>query len=341
MIHIDGSEGGGQLLRSALSLSLVTGQRFRMTNIRGARKPRPGLMRQHLACVTAAAQVGDAAVDGAELGSQELVFAPGRVRAGDYSFAIGSGGSTSLVLQTLLPALWHAEGASTVRIEGGTHNPLAPPFEFIEQCFLPVLKTMSAAASVHLERPGFMQAGGGVMTSRIEPVAEWRPLELMERGVQKRLFARVLHAHLPASIAERGIKTAGKVLGWPAERFELRQAKESIGPGGAMLLGAEFENVCEIASGFAQMGRSAESIAEGAAKGLRNYLASTAPVGRHLADQLLLPMALGRGGVFRTLPLSAHSRLNMEVIGKFLPARWRTTETGPGVWQVECSPMKS
>jgi len=130
LLPLSGESGGGQILRSALSLSAITGRPFRITNIRGKR-PKPGLMRQHLTCVKAAAEICDGTVDGAEIGSVELVFSPGKVRGGDYSFAIGSGGSTTLVLQTLLPALLHAGAASTLRIEGGTHNPMAPPFDFV------------------------------------------------------------------------------------------------------------------------------------------------------------------------------------------------------------------
>ena len=335
-IQIDGSEGGGQLLRSALSLSLVTGRRFRMTNIRGARRPKPGLMRQHLTCVTAAAAVGDAAMDGAELGSMELVFSPGTVKGGDYKFAIGTGGSTMLVLQTLLPALWLAEAGSTLRIEGGTHNPMAPPFEFVDQCFLPAVTLMGGRASLKLERPGFMQAGGGIITAEVFPVKKWQKLNLIERGKAREQFGLVHHAHIPLSIADREINAASALLKWPAEWFGVNVAKDSIGPGNALLLGAQFEQVCEIATGIAQMGSSAESIGHSAAKSLKSYLASEAPVGVHLADQLLLPMAIGKGGCFRTLPLSKHSRTNMALIEKFLPVKWQTQDLGSGVWEVSC-----
>lgn len=333
MIQISGESGGGQLLRSALSLSLVTGQPFRMTNIRGKR-PKPGLMRQHLTCVKAAAEISDAAVDGAEIGSVELVFTPGQITAGDYDFSIGSGGSTMLVFQTLLPALLHAEGDSTLRIEGGTHNPMAPPFEFIEQCFLPVIQRMGVKASASLNQHGFMQAGGGVLKAEISPVKKWKKLKLLERGELKETVGRVLHAHLHRDIAQREIEVAAKLLDWPQEKMELRYATESTGPGNAILLAAHFEHVSEISTGIAQMGKSAEAVATGAAKGLRSYLASSAPVGVHLADQLLLPMALAGGGVFRTMAISDHSRTNIELIQKFLPVQFAVREEGPGVKSV-------
>ncbi len=336
ILQISGDSGGGQLLRSSLSLSLVTGQPFRMTNIRGKR-PKPGLMRQHLTCVKAAAQVCDASVDGAELGSVELVFHPGKVMAGDYSFAIGSGGSTTLVLQTLLPALLHAENCSTLRIEGGTHNPMAPPFDFIEHCYLPVIRGMGVKATITLERHGFMQAGGGVITAEIHPIKRWKKLKLIERGDAVETFGRVLHAHLPRDIAEREIATASHLLGWEPGQIDLRYANDSTGPGNTILLGARFANVCEISSGIAQQGKSAEAVATGAAKGLRSYLASSAPVGAHLADQLLLPMALAGSGVFHTLSITDHTRTNIALIEQFLPVRFTVEELELGVKQIRCA----
>ncbi len=335
ILQISGESGGGQLLRSSLSLSLVTGRPFRMTNIRGKR-PKPGLMRQHLTCVKAAAEVCDASVDGAELGSVELVFCPGKIVGGDYSFAIGSGGSTTLVLQTLLPALLHAEVSSTVRIEGGTHNPMAPPFEFIEQCYLPVVQRMGVDASVKLERHGFMQAGGGAITAAISPIKKWEKLILTDRGDTVETFGRVLHAHLPGDIAKREIATASNLLGWADSHIELRYANDSTGPGNVLLLGARFANVCEISSGIAQQGKSSEAVATGAAKGLRAYLASSAPVGAHLADQLLLPMALAGGGVFHTLSITDHTRTNIALIEQFLPVKFIVEELEPGVKQIRC-----
>lgn len=337
ILSISGESGGGQLLRSSLSLSLVTGQAFRMTHIRGKR-PKPGLMRQHLTCVKAAAEVSGAAVGGAEMGSTELVFRPGKVTAGDRHFTIGSGGSTTLVLQTLLPALLYADAVSRLRIEGGTHNPLAPPFEFLAECYLPVLHKMGARSSVELTRPGFMQAGGGLLQAEIHPIKKWKKLNLTERGEPVETFGRVLHAHLAAEIAKREIAVARGILEWPEEHFVLRHARDSPGPGNAILLGARFANVCEISSGIAQMGKSAEAVATGAARGLRGYLASTAPVGAHLADQLLLPMALAGGGVFHTVSITDHTRTNMALIEQFLPVRFTVKEISPGVREVKCLP---
>ena len=337
ILSISGESGGGQLLRSSLSLALVTGQAFHMTKIRGKR-PKPGLMRQHLTCVKAAAEVCAAEVEGAELGSVELVFRPGKIAGGDYCFAIGSGGSTTLVFQTLFPALLHAETPSTLRIEGGTHNPMAPPFEFIEQCFLPVLQSMGVEATVELERHGFMQAGGGVLKAAIHPIKKWKKLTLTERGEDLGRFGKVLNAHLPRSIVEREIDAANVVFPLPIKATE---ANDSIGPGNAIMLGARFANVCEISTGIAQFGKSAEAVAIGAAKGLRGYLASTAPVSAHLADQLLLPMALARTGVFHTLSITNHTRTNLALIEQFLPIRFEVSPLEAGIWSVSVSATKA
>lgn len=335
LLQLSGESGGGQILRSALTLSAITGQAFRMTRIRSSR-PKPGLMRQHLTCVKAAAEICDGAVDGAEIGSVELVFSPGKIRGGDYAFAIGTGGSTALVLQTLLPALLHAEAKSTLRIEGGTHNPMAPPFDFLEQCYLPILKSMGARAGVILERPGFMQAGGGILSATIEPVKKWKKLKLLERGEPVGTFGRVLHAHLPAEIASREIRAAASVLEWPREDILVEEAPTSPGPGSVILLGARFKKVCEISSSVASMGRSAESVGAAAAKGLRNYLASPAPVGVHLADQLLLPMALAGGGTFDTFATTNHMATNCALIENFLPLSFEIEGLERGVKRVTC-----
>jgi RNA 3'-terminal phosphate cyclase (ATP) len=161
MLTIDGSqsEGGGQVLRSSLALSLVTGRPFAIENIRAGRK-KPGLLRQHLTAVLAAAEVSAAEVEGAALASRRLLFRPGRVRAGDYAFRVGTAGSATLVLQTVLPALLLAEGESTLTLEGGTHNPMAPPVDFLENAYLPLVNRLGPRVKVQLVRPGFYPAGG-------------------------------------------------------------------------------------------------------------------------------------------------------------------------------------
>ena len=330
MLSLTGESGGGQLLRSALTLSAITGRPFRMEHIRAGRS-KPGLMRQHLTCVEAAAAICGAEVEGASPGSQELVFKPGKIRSGDFRFAIGTGGSTTLVLQTVLPALLLAPARSAVSITGGTHNPMAPPADFLEKCYLPVLHTMGAAATVTTERPGFMQAGGGVLTATVEPLVKWRPLQLHERGALIHTSGRVLQAHLDKGIAHRVIHSALEILDWATESIDLTMDNTSAGPGSILMLEAVFENITELCSCVAEPHRRAENLGSTAAKQLRNYMGNTAPVGIHLADQLLLPMALAGSGSFATFALSKHTRSHMALIPEFLPVTFQQTAKDGGV----------
>lgn len=323
MLTIDGSqgEGGGQILRTALALSLVSGAPFTIEKIRGGRE-KPGLLRQHLTAVNAAVAVGEAEAEGATLGSQTLVFRPRAVKPGDYRFAIGTAGSTGLVIQTVLPALLIASGPSTLTLEGGTHNPAAPPFDFLERAFLPLVASMGPRVSAVLNCPGFYPAGGGRCTVSILPAARLEPLTLLERGAIKRRQARALVARLPRQIADRELAVVRTRLGWSEDELETVIVDGSApGPGNVLLLEIESEHLTEIFCGFGEVGTRAESVAEHAAKEARRYLAAGVPVGVHLADQLLVPLALAGGGSFRTIGLSSHSRTNLDVIRLFLPTR--------------------
>jgi len=323
VLTIDGSqgEGGGQILRTALALSLVSGTPFTIEKIRGGRE-KPGLLRQHLTAVNAAVAVGEAEAEGATLGSQTLVFRPRAVKPGDYRFAIGTAGSTGLVIQTVLPALLIASGPSTLTLEGGTHNPAAPPFDFLERAFLPLVASMGPRVSAVLNCPGFYPAGGGRCTVSILPAARLEPLTLLERGAIKRRQARALVARLPRQIADRELAVVRTRLGWSEDELETVIVDGSApGPGNVLLLEIESEHLTEIFCGFGEVGTRAESVAEHAAKEARRYLAAGVPVGVHLADQLLVPLALAGGGSFRTIGLSSHSRTNLDVIRLFLPTR--------------------
>jgi RNA 3'-terminal phosphate cyclase (ATP) len=320
-LTIDGSrgEGGGQVLRSSLALSLITGQAVRLERIRAGRR-KPGLGRQHLTAVLAAAEVGrGGSVEGADIGSQELLFQPGSVRAGTYRFDVGTAGSVNLVLQTVLPPLLVADGPSTVTLLGGTHNPMAPPFDFLERVFLPLLGRMGARVKARLERHGFYPAGGGRFTVNVTPPeGGLRPLSLLERGrVLEHRARAVVGGGLPRHIAERELKRAREKLGWPESSCEVVEV-ESDGPGNVLTLEVESEQVTELFSGFGQKGVRAERVADLAVREARRYLAAKVPVGEHLADQLLLPLALAGGGELRTLAPSSHTLTNLDVLRSFL-----------------------
>ncbi len=318
MIEIDGSEGegGGQILRSSLSLAICTQQPFRITNIR-ANRERPGLMRQHLTAVQAAARICDAEVEGAEPGSRALMFRPGRVRAGDFSFDIGTAGSCTLVFQTVLPALLTATGESRVRIIGGTHNNASPPFDFLARSFLPLLARMGAEVQLELVKFGFYPRGGGEIRARIVPAKKLGVLELTERGARVRGFAEAYVAAIPLHVAQRELEVIRRRLGFAPSDLLLRALPNDAGPGNAVTITLEFERVTEVFTGFGEKGVRAEVVAERAVEGASAYLATSAPVDEHLADQLLLPMALGSGGSFIARTLTPHLHSNAAVIERF------------------------
>ncbi len=336
MLTIDGSigEGGGQILRTALSLAVCGRRAIRLVNIR-ARRPKPGLRPQHLAAVHAAAAIAGADVEGATPGSTTLTFVPHAVRAGDYRFAIGTAGSAALVLQTVLPALLTAGGVSNLTLEGGTHNPLAPTFECLAHAYLPLLARMGARVELALERAGFEPAGGGRLHARVEPAARLAPLRLETRGAVRSLRAEILLGRLPQHIATREAQTLAAELGMAERAIAIRPIADSAGPGNVVTVFVEAEHVTEVFVGFGRRGVAAEQVARGVADEVRRYLAADVPIGTHLADQLLLPLALAGGGGFVTLPPSAHTLTNGRVIEQFLPLAVKCTAAAPQRWRVE------
>lgn len=334
MIRIDGSsgEGGGQILRTALGLSLVTAQPFLVENIR-ARRKQPGLLRQHLTAVLAAAQVGGAETEGAELGSARLVFRPGKIKGGSFTFSIGTAGSTTLVLQTVLPALLIAKEPSSVVLEGGTHNMHAPPFDFLAKSFVPVLSRMGVELRLRMDRYGFYPAGGGRIMVTVEPCPKPGALRMVERPAITHRRARVVLANLRKDIGKRELSRVYQRLGWAREDLHIEETTQSAGPGNALMLEAGSADHTEVATAFGRLGTSAENVADEAIDEIREYLASDAPVGMHLADQLLVPMALAGSGEFHAVKLTGHTVTNIETIQQFLPVRFTTSEQGRG-WRV-------
>jgi len=336
MLTIDGSlgEGGGQILRSALALSVCLRRPFRVVNIR-ARRPKPGLRPQHLAAVRAAEEISGAHVEGATIGAKMLTFEPGAINAGAHRFAIGTAGSTMLVLQTVLPALLTASRGSELQLEGGTHNPRAPTFECLARAYLPLLGRMGPQVAIELERAGFEPAGGGVVRVRIQPAPRLDPLHLETRGDLLHIAAEVLLSKLPARIAEREATTLANVLDIEAESIRVRLVDDSPGPGNVVSVFVESEHITEVFAEFGRRGVPAERVAQHAALAAKRYLASDVPVGAHLADQLLLPLALAGGGSFVTLPPSAHTLTNIDVIRAFLPVAIRCAALDQtGRWKI-------
>jgi len=324
MIELDGAlgEGGGQILRTSLTLAAITGQPFRIRRIR-ANRSKPGLMRQHLVAVQAASQICGAQVSGAAVGSQDLEFIPGRLQGGDYRFAIGTAGSCTLVLQTVLPALLMADTPSTLRLAGGTHNPMAPPVQFLQRAWCPRVAEMGARIDVRLERFGFYPAGGGEVTASVEPCPQLAPRSWLERGERRDCYAESFSAGIPGKVAERELECVGKAMNWRGEQLRVRGLPGDQGPGNALMLTFEYEHVTEVFTAFGEKSVSAENVARQAVNRARRYLASGAAVAEYLGDQLMLPLALAGGGGFTVDEISMHARTNAQVIEMFLPVQFR------------------
>ena len=340
-ITIDGSqgEGGGQILRTSLSLSMCLQTPIRIENIRAGRK-KPGLLRQHLTCVRAAKTICDAQVEGDELKSSYIDFAPGKIKSGEYRFAIGTAGSTSLVFQTILPALLQAEGESTVSLEGGTHNMQAPSYEFITKSFNKAISKIGHTIDCKLDRYGFYPNGGGQWTALIKPKKETRRLKLLDRGDLVARNATTFTSKIPMSVSQRELKKVVHKLNWSSEEL-LEKEVEAFGPGNLISLSLEFENTTELFDEVAQKGVTAERVAGKAIKKLNRFLNSKAVVGEHLADQLLLPMVLSKGGSFITHSMSEHVTTNIDVINRFIDNAISVTEIDEDTVKVVITGLKS
>jgi RNA 3'-terminal phosphate cyclase (ATP) len=303
-----------------------------MENIRAGRK-KPGLLRQHLTAVQAAAAVSGGRVSGGELGSRTLSFEPSHVHGGDYSLAVGTAGSATLVFQTILPALLLAEKRSRVTLEGGTHNPYAPPFDFLAKAFLPLIRRIGASVDVRLETYGFYPAGGGRFTVEIEPCSGLGQIGLSDRGAS-RVHAKALVASLSENIAKRELNVVRERLGVDRSMCRIESVDSSVGPGNVLMIVIEGEALVEVVTGFGIKGVSAEKVAADACDAAERYLRAGVPVGIHLADQLLVPMALGRGGSFRTLEPTAHTLTNADVIRQFLGVPIRVEQESADVYRI-------
>ncbi len=331
MILIDGSqgEGGGQILRTSLALSMLTGAPFRMEKIR-ARRPRPGLMRQHLTCVLAAQAVCDAVVEGAELGAQTLTFTPGAVMPGDYAFAVGSAGSCTLVLQTVLPPLLLANAPSTIALSGGTHNPMAPPFHFLARAYAPLVRRAGADLQLTLTRHGFYPAGGGQIQALIVPAEKLRPIMLSERGALRDAYAEALAPGIARSVPARELEMLGTAMGWRGEQLRHGSTRQNEGPGNALMATLEYEYVTEVFTQIGEKSISVEQVVKRLVRELRDYQTAGAPAGPHLADQWMLLAALAGGGAIIASEVTEHARTNAATIERFLPVRFVFTETDQG-----------
>lgn len=317
-------EGGGQVLRTCLALSVITRTPVRLVRIR-SRRPRPGLRAQHLKAVESAAEICGGRVAGAKLASPSLDFEPGETRPGRYAFDIGTAGSTALVLQTLLLPLSLAAGESTVRVTGGTHVAWSPPYHYLERHWQPYLSEIGFDIRFELERAGFFPRGGGCVSASVRPPGRLRGLQIHRRGELRRIRGLSAVANLDIGIAERQRRRAMDRLKDFSPDIELEVFRmASPGRGSVLLLLAEFEGSRACFSALGQRGKPAERVADEAAEELREFLATDGAVDPWLADQLLLPLALApEPSVISTSKVTGHLRTNADVIGLFLPSAIR------------------
>ncbi|MCK5809510.1 MAG: RNA 3'-terminal phosphate cyclase [Cocleimonas sp.] len=331
--QIDGSsgEGGGQILRTSLTMSMVTGIPVQIKNIRSGRN-KPGLQNQHLACVHAAQAISKATVHGVKKNSQQLVFQPNAVEAGEYQFKIGTAGSTALVMQTVVPALMLAGKESILHFEGGTHNPWAPSFDFIANAYLPMLKRMGIDIEVKIDRYGFFPHGGGRWSAIIKAKTAMQRLEVLERGDLLSQEAVISASNIASHIPQREI-TALASLDWPKDAFKSEWV-EAIGAGNIVSLRLFYQNCSEVIESIGRRGLRAEKVSMIAINLLQQYLSAKAPIGEYLADQLLLPMVIGHGGVFRTSNPSLHTLTNKKVIESFTDQIFLFNKIEKGIWEI-------
>jgi len=315
-------EGGGQVLRTALALAILTQTPIHLYNVRAGRK-KPGLQPQHLKAVEAAAAICGGQARGAALNSRELFFMPGEVHAGRYRFDIGTAGSAPLVLQTIFLPLARAQGSSTVTITGGTHVPHSPCYHYLERQWLPTLQKLGLWARLSLEQAGFYPQGGGTITAQIRPVRAIAPLEQMERGRLLRVRGVTAVANLDPDIAKRQKLQALRRLEPLCRDSKIETIQlTSPGKGSLLLVQGEFEQATCCYFGLGAIGKRAEQVADEAVDAFNAFLASGGAVDEYLADQLILPLALAAAGSrFRTARVTRHLLTQAALVPLFLPVR--------------------
>lgn len=331
MIDIDCSsaQGGGQLIRTALALSLLTGKTFRISSAR-RKAESPGLLRRHLTTIRACEAIGEANVTGADLGSSEFQFSPRNVRGGEFFFRIGSAGSAMLLFQTIVFPLLTAEAPSRVVIEGGTHLPRTPAFDLVARSYLPILQRLGAKVSLTLERPGFSPAGGGRVVVDIAPSRAVATMQILNRGSLTAKRVRAIVAGLPGEIGKRELAYVRSKPCWAAAESTQQQLPHDCGPGNLVVVELEFENVTSVFSSFGDKGVPAEHVAEAAVSDAESYLDHDAPISEHLAEQLLLSCAWSGGGEFRTRALSPTFHASADLFAAFGEYDWHWVDEGNG-----------
>ena len=342
MLEIDGSlgEGGGQVLRTALSLSCITGSPFRIVNIRKFR-PKPGLRRQHLVSVLAAACIARAKVLGDDLGSTELIFSPGKVTSGEYAFSIDTAGATPLVLQTLIAPLLFTAGQSSLSVSGGTHVPFSPSWHYLAEVFAPALALLGGSIELAIDSFGFYPKGGGKVRCRVKPAAHLAPFHAEHRGRLLQVSGCSAVGNLPRSIAERQRLAAVEHLDDLLERrvpleIEIKEVA-TVGQGTFLFLKGEYEHAVSGFTALGSRGKPAEIVGREAADEFLRHHETGMPIDPHLADQLVPYLALAGGtSVFATSRITGHLETNLRITSCFLDTASKLSgaRDGPGTVQI-------
>jgi RNA 3'-terminal phosphate cyclase (ATP) len=345
MIEIDGAhgEGGGQLLRTALSLAAVTGRAMRIEHIR-ARRSRPGLRAQHLAAVRAVAEICDARTDGAALDSRSLYFGPRQSpQPGQYQWDIGTAGSASLVFQTVLWPLAFADGPSQVTVIGGTHVDWSPPVDYIQRVYLSSVSSMAGieAAQVEIGEWGWYPRGGGSIRASVPGSVQLHGVELLERGSLRKVSVLSAASNLPEHILQRQAERAGLLLRKQGIKPQVeRIAPPSPGQGTAVFVMAEYDRTRAGFTSYGRIRKPAERVAEEACRDFVRFHKRGRPVDRYLGDQLLLPLALAsEDSKYAVSDVTQHLTTNAWLIQQFLPVQIviQGEERKPGIVEISHS----
>ena len=341
-VTIDGSqgEGGGQIVRTSLTLSCITGQPVRMVNVRAGR-PKPGLAHQHLTSIRAAQQISSASVTGASLGSKQFTFEPGPVRAGEFSFDVGTAGSTTLVIQTIALPLALATGNSTVSITGGTHNPMAPCYEYLESVWAPLVALTGIHIYLQIKRAGFYPAGGGRIEANIVGIGSAEKLQAVtieDRGEIYSIDGFSAVARLPLSIAERQARQAElRLAAAGLARHPINcQTIDAASPGTVLFLNCRCRGAPAAFFGLGSKGKPAERVADEAVDQAIEHFSRPGALDPHAADQFVLPLALASGqSSFTTTRVTDHLVTHVELLRQFLDRPIQLTGCAGGLGRLE------
>jgi RNA 3'-phosphate cyclase len=326
MIAIDGSrgEGGGQILRTCVALSAVTGHGFRIDNIRAGRE-KQGIMPQHLNAIDAVARLCNARVEGLKVGSMELEFHPKKIKGGKFNLDIGTAGSVTLVLQALMIPSLHADGKVEVTITGGTDVRWSPPIDYLRFVTLPILERFGYRGRIQLIRRGYYPTGGGEVKALIEPAGHMDRIMLMEQGSVVAVKG-VSHCHLDlekARVARRQARSARPLLynklaniGFAGDIDIKQEHAKALSYGSGITLWIETENSILGADSLGERGKKAELVGLEAARDLIRELDSKVPLDRYMADQIIPYLALA-GGTVKVSEVTKHTETNVEVVNEF------------------------